>query len=96
MSTKKVTSVGKQEFKDFDGYPGYSLEIDGEIANFVLGTHKLTLLDQGFISLGGKFSEYTVEVPSKPGQTGGTLEGFTDDPRVVQLYRDFLASRREG
>lgn len=83
--------VGKQTFVDVDGYPGYTLEIDGKEALFVLGTHKLNLLEEGFISLGPGFSEYTVTIPAdeSKGRPETVLDSFTDDPRVVQMYRDF-------
>lgn len=74
------------------GYPLLHLDIDGREA--VLGLdNKLSLLDTyGIISLGSNFDDITsVEVEPAPGYHDRHFPGFTDDPEIIRIYREWRA-----
>lgn len=80
-----------------DPYPVLFIEIDGLTA--VLGLdNKLTLLEQyNAVFLGSDFKDKTyVDIPAVPedGQAAQRLPGFTDDPEIVGIYREWLSQYR--
>jgi hypothetical protein len=85
-------NIGKIRKGNADGIPALFVEIDGKTATFVRG-QKINFLNQfGIVFLGSDFQEDTsVRVELEPGRME-TLSGYTDDPQVVQLYRDFLGA----
>jgi hypothetical protein len=85
-------NIGKVRQGKADGIPALLVEIDGKTATFVRG-QKINFLNQfGIVFLGSAFQDDTsVTVELEPGRME-TLRGYTDDPQVVQLYRDFLGA----
>lgn len=72
------------------GIPALQFQVDGKTATFVLGQHKLNILDQfSAVFLGPEFEDshqvhVTIEGRSK------TLYGYTQDPQIVDMFREFL------
>lgn len=74
------------------GYPLLHLDIDGREA--VLGLdNKLTFLNlYGIVYLGAEFRDIvSVEVEPAPGYNEHYFPGFTDDPEVIRIYREWRA-----
>lgn len=73
------------------GYPLLHMDIDGTEA--ILGLdNKMTLLDiYGIVFLGSNFEDLiSVEVEPAPGYNDRHFPGFTDDPEVIRVYREWL------
>jgi hypothetical protein len=73
-------------------HPVLSATVNGRPVLFTLEQQKPAVLAAGFVFLGGANEDL---VPARtltvPGAAPIPLRGFTDDPRVVALYRRFLA-----
>jgi hypothetical protein len=86
--------VEKARTITIDKYPVLVLTIDGKEARLGF-EQKLTLLEKyNVVFLGPDFeNEIQVTIPEAPelGQPEAVLRGFTDDPTIVQTYRDWLA-----
>lgn len=81
-------------YGDNQGIPAMILTIDGKEAWIVRGMHKLTLLvEHNAIFLGPDFEEKTaVTLPADPADSRDemVLRGFTDDPAIIKLCKEFL------
>lgn len=81
-------------YGDVGGLPAMFLTLDGEEAVIVKGQHKLTLLvEHNAIALGPKFEGKTsVTLPADPEDSRAktVLDGFTDDPAIIKLCKEFL------
>jgi hypothetical protein len=80
------------------GYPVLSVTVNGRPVLFTLEQQKPAVLAAGFVSLGWEHEDL---VPARAFTAPGgadpvPLRGFTDDPRVVALYRRFLADALDG
>ena len=84
-------SVGKMVDTKIDGIPARTVEVDGKLATFALGQHKLNYLRQfNAVFLGDDFEDSHQVVVSIEGRSQ-TLYGYTQDAELVSLFRDFLA-----
>lgn len=77
------------------GRPYLDMIINGRQVSLTLEDFKPWLVDKGYIPL-RDFREALPEIslPADPavGHRAMTLKGFTDDPVIVQLVRDFIAT----
>lgn len=81
--------------KDEDFYRYLGLNINGEEARVYLEGLKKPLVDAGYIFLGSKWARKLdpIELPEGKAENEHdmTLEGFTDDPVIVRLVREYVA-----
>lgn len=76
-----------------DGTPALILQIDGKRATLTADQKVNMLADYGAVCLGDDFEdEYTVTLAADPaiGMPESTLYGYTQDEKIVKLYREFL------
>jgi hypothetical protein len=73
-----------------DPYPMLHLTVDGEDVWLGPEAQKPDILAAGFVHLGGKLGaqmpRHTYTGPGGPLE----LEGYTDDPEIVRLFRNFI------
>lgn len=91
--TQKL-NIQKAEYIYNHGYPALVLTIDKKEA--LISDFKKRFLDLGFVPLGSRQIEVEWEnilpritIPKDNQHTEITLKGFTDDPVIVYLARDF-------
>lgn len=75
-------------------YPVLYMEIDGKRAVLGLDNKRNILEKYNAVFLGPDFEETIyVDIPADPseGQPAQRLDGFTDDPEIIRIYREWLA-----
>lgn len=89
--------VTSHRIADVGGYPALILELEpGGRAELGHDQQKAAILDAGLVYLGPAFegllppAEY--RIPGQPGAPAQVLEGYTADPEIVRLYREYLDS----
>ncbi len=93
-------NIGQVRYVVQDGtYPLLEIDIEGETA--VIGSdQKDVLLDMGYLFLmcledDPRF-RFVVDIPGEGGRKGQVLTGFTNDPRILEIYRQFGQAVRDG
>jgi hypothetical protein len=98
LKGRNVEVTNAKYIRDDDGYALLLLDIDGETVVFD-AYQKQTLLDMGYVSLGGGpfrgKPEFTFQV-TPPGGAPLTLNGYTQDPRVRNYYDSFRKAVNSG
>lgn len=81
------------------GYPVLLVVIEGEPTYLASENQKPTVLNAGLVFVGELFTDLGIcpEVTITPRDGGPTtLRGFSNDPRLLALYRRFLDAINDG
>jgi hypothetical protein len=85
--------IERIERVDIDGYPGLAVVIDRKEALFTTDLKRTILEKYNAVFLGDEFEDdYQVKIPAdeEDGISAQTLKGFSDDPKIVELVREWL------
>ncbi len=85
--------IANVELVDVDGYPGLAVNIDRKEAIFTTDLKRTILEKYNAVFLGLEFmDDYQVEIPAdkSDGIKADVLHGFSDDPKIVELIREWL------
>lgn len=85
--------IGTVRRVDADGYPALEIIVDGKRALLTTDAKRTLLRRHGILFLGPEFENgYAVTIPADPrvGQPEQVMRGFTDDPRIVALFLEWV------
>jgi hypothetical protein len=80
-----------------DGFPALEMIVDEKPVRFTLETKTKWLDEFGLLFLGAEFqkdAKYRHPVPADKENSRGAmvLEGFTNDPEIIAVFREWLGS----
>lgn len=84
--------------RDDQGVPVLETTVAGRKVAISCMSIKRTMLARGVVSVGDDFADVlpVIALPAEPGLNAMTLHGFSDDPDLVEVVREWIATIDAG